>query len=86
MLDRGAGQLLGQRQSGPAQLGVGQLLSITDLAVDEEVLLDARKCAAELVTGGTLAALPASVLSALHAYRMSTLLKSAMQDIDMHVE
>ena len=45
---RGAGQLFGQRQSGPADTGLGALLTMTDLATDEDTLAAARQAAQEL--------------------------------------
>lgn len=82
---RGAGQLFGQRQSGPAETGLGSLLSTTDLSTDEAVLAEARNAAAALVQQHGFVGLPPAVKAALGAYRMSTLLKLQMQDIDIHM-
>lgn len=82
---RGAGQLFGQRQAGPAETGLGALLTMTDLARDEAVLADARSCAAALVAEHGFVGLPKPLLAALSAYRMTTLLALRMQDIDIHM-
>ena len=82
---RGAGQLFGQRQSGPADTGLGALLTMTDLARDEETLTAARQVAAELVAQYGFVGLPPPILAALTAYRMTSLLALRMQDIDIHM-
>ena len=82
---RGAGQLFGQRQSGPAETGLGALLSATDLTTDDETLAAARSAAAKLVEEHGFVDLPAPILAALHAYRMTTLLALRMHDVDVHM-
>lgn len=82
---RGAGQLFGQRQSGPANTGLGALLSMTDLSSDEDTLLIARNVAAEMVAEHGFVGLPRGVLAAAAAYRMTSLLAMRMQDIDIHM-
>ncbi|NJR41963.1 MAG: hypothetical protein HC767_04200 [Akkermansiaceae bacterium] len=82
---RGAGQLFGQRQSGPADMGLGALLLATELAADEEVVSDARAAAAELTIRYGFKDLPTPVLGALSGYNMTSLLALKMQDIDIHM-
>jgi RecG-like helicase len=82
---RGAGQLFGQRQSGPADTGLSSLLTMTDLASDEDTLAAARAAAAALVAEHGFVGLPAEVRAALAAYRMTTLLALRMEDIDIHM-
>ena len=86
MLNRGAGQLLGQRQSGPADLGLGSMLSMTDLCIDEPTMIEARQCAVEMIKNENgLRGLPRSMIAGIEAYHMTSLLKFAMQDVDMHI-
>jgi RecG-like helicase len=82
---RGAGQLFGQRQSGPADMGLGALLSATDLAMDDDTVAAARAAAAALAKRHGLDGLPEPLLAALAGYRMTSLLALRMQDIDMHM-
>lgn len=82
---RGAGQLFGQRQSGPADMGLGALLLATDLAGDEEVVSEARAAAAELTRRYGFQELPPPLLAALSGYNMTSLLALKMQDIDIHM-
>ena len=82
---RGAGQLFGQRQSGPADMGLGSLLLATDLAADEEVVADARAAAAGLTRQYGFKELPPPLLAALSGYNMTSLLALKMQDIDIHM-
>eukprot|EP00892_Ulva_mutabilis_P000268 jgi/Ulvmu1/10241/UM060_0042.1 len=82
---RGAGQIFGQRQSGPAELGLGALLKATDLAADEEAVLDARRAAAALIREYGFRGLPRPLLAALSVYNMTSLLALKMQDVDIHM-
>jgi RecG-like helicase len=85
MSQRGAGELFGQRQSGPACTGLAGLLSSTDLTTDADILDLARTEAAKLVKKYGFTALPAPILAAASAYGMTSLLKTQMQDIDVHM-
>lgn len=82
---RGAGQLFGQRQSGPADMGLGALLLATDLAADEDVVANAREVAAELTKNYGFKDLPPPLLAALSGYNMTSLLALKMQDVDIHM-
>lgn len=82
---RGAGEIFGQRQSGPAEMGLGSLLAITNLVTDEETIDAARMAAARLVERHGFDGLPAPMRAALSAYRMSSLLMLKLADIDLHL-
>lgn len=82
---RGAGQIFGQRQSGPADLGLGALLKATDLAADEDAVSDARRAAAALIRQHGFRGLPKPLLAALSGYNMTSLLALKMQDVDIHM-
>lgn len=82
---RGAGQIFGQRQSGPADMGLGGLLKATDLAADEQAVEDARRAAAALIREHGFRRLPRPLLAALSGYNMTSLLALKMQDVDIHM-
>ena len=82
---RGAGQIFGQRQSGPAEFGLGALLKATDLAADEQAVADARRAAAALIREHGFRNLPRPLLAALSGYNMTSLLALKMQDVDIHM-